>query len=199
MHKSNTGFYAAVAVLLIGASFLYSWKFLVPSHQKKQSEIVKTEKEIEAAKAKLNSLGTTKASLDELGPVVSKMFIAIPEDKDLPNLITEFEALAAKHETVIPGFQISDASAATVAPTTGAAPVSAGNSTLVSFTVNGNFEKLNQFVSSLEKDIRFINLKSLTFSTSEDGKTISLAVQLEVYHRGSNSAMPLVQGGPNGI
>lgn len=187
MQRSNNnskGFYATMAVLLTVASFIYAWKFIIPSYQKNLEAIAKTNKEIELAKAKLESLQKTKTSLDQLGDIVDRLFIAVPADKNTPDLITELEAIATKSETIIPSIQIADSSA----PTAGAAPVAGApvalpNAIAVSFSVNGTYENLNKMITALEKDIRFTNIKSLTFGASDDKKTISLAVQLEVYKR----------------
>lgn len=188
MQRSNSGFYAAAAVLLAVASFLYSWKYIIPNYQKNLEALAQTNKEIELAKVKLESLQNTKNSLDQLGTIVDKLFISVPKDKDTPNLITELEAIGAKNKIIIPSIQIAEAVAA--APSDAAsAPAPASNAISVSFSINGSFESLSKMIVDLEKDIRFTNIKSLTFSTSSDNKTTSLALQLEVYRRSSTSAL----------
>ncbi len=185
MKRSNSGFYGLLAVLIAVASFVYCWKQIIPAYQKNQEQVAKVNKEIELSKVKLESLQTTKNSLDQLGDIVNRLFIAIPSDKDTPNLITELEAIAAKSETIIPSIQI--ASAAAQAPASGAAAATPKNAVSVSFSVNGTFENLNKMITALEKDIRFTNIKSLTYSVSSDGKTTSLALQFEVYKRESSA------------
>jgi Tfp pilus assembly protein PilO len=159
------------------ASFIYCWKSIIPDYQKNQEALAKTNKEIELSKAKLESLQNTKNSLAQLGDIVDRLFISVPADKDTPNLITELEAIATKSETVIPSIQISEAAPSkdTKAP--------AKNAISVSFSVNGTYENLNKMITALEKDIRFTNIKSLTYSVTPDAKTTSLALQLEVYKR----------------
>lgn len=186
MQHNNSGFYAAAAILLTAASFLYSWKYLVPSYQKNLETLAKTNKEIELSKVKLESLQNTKNSLDQLGTIVDQLFISVPADKDAPDLITELEAIGVKNKIVIPSIQIADATAATPATAGTAAPAPTSNAIAVSFSINGSFEDLNHMITDLEKDIRFTNIKSLTFSSSSDNKTMSLSVQLEVYRRSSS-------------
>ncbi|MCL5410321.1 MAG: type 4a pilus biogenesis protein PilO [Patescibacteria group bacterium] len=187
MQKSNSGFYTAAAVMLTLASLFYTWKFILPSFQKTQGEIAQTNEEITAAKAKLDSLQSTKTSLDQLGDLVNKLFIAVPEDKDSPNLITELEAMAAKSKLIIPSIQISDsgstaASTTTAATTGGTASTSNSGAIGVSFSITGDFAQLNQFLVALEKDIRFTNVKSLTLAEGKDGG-LTCSIQVEVYKR----------------
>ncbi|MFA4996177.1 MAG: type 4a pilus biogenesis protein PilO [Patescibacteria group bacterium] len=185
MQKSNSGFYAAAAVILTLASLFYAWKFILPEYQKTQGEIAQADKEISAGEIKLDSLQSTKVGLDSLGDLVDRLFLAVPEDKDTPNLITELEAIATKSKMYIPSIQISDGAASanmgtdTAATTTQA--VSGLNPISISLSVTGDFGQLNQFLMDLEKDIRFTNVKSVTLSSSDEG--MSLAVQMEVYKR----------------
>lgn len=191
MQRNSSGFYAMAAVLLTAASFLYAWKFVVPDYQKNLAGIERTNKEINLAKVKLESLQKTKTSLNQLGDIVDKLFLAVPADKDAPNLITELEAIAAKYETVIPSIEAND-STGLANPSVGSAAVSPAPSTnavLISFSVQGSFENLNKMISTLESDIRFTNIKSLTFAVTPDNEETSLAIQMEVYKRGSSSSL----------
>ena len=187
MQKSNSGFYAAAAVLLSLASLFYVWKFILPEYQKTQGEIAQAEDEISAGKLKLDSLQSTKVGLDSLGDLVDRLFIAVPEDKDTPNLITELEAIATKNKMYIPSIQISDAAAssastsADASATTTQTATSGLNPISISLSVTGDFGQLNQFLTDLEKDVRFTNVKSVTLSSSDEG--MSLSVQMEVYKR----------------
>ena len=191
MQRNNSGFYAMAAVLLTAASFLYAWKFVVPDYQKNLEGIERTNKEIDLAKVKLESLQKTKNSLNQLGDVVDKLFLAVPADKDAPNLITELEAIATKYDTIIPSIEANDSTglANPSAGNTAVSPAPSSNAIMVSFSVQGSFENLNKMISTLENDIRFTNIKSLTFAVTPDNKETSLAIQMEVYKRGSSSSL----------
>jgi Tfp pilus assembly protein PilO len=189
MQKSNSGFYSAIAVILVLASFLYAWKFLVPDYQKTQTELAKTNREIDSMRIKLESLNMAKTSMDSMGDTVNKLFLSIPGDKDSPNLITELEAIATKAKTYMPSISISDGSAAAAAVAS-AAPTS--NAITVSFTVNGAFGDLNQLITDLEKDIRFTNIRSITYTYDKKSQANSLALQLDVYKRAT--PVPVTSG-----
>lgn len=177
MKKSNSSLSGILALIIIIGAFYYSWKYTIPAYQKSQNDIVETQKEIDAGKSKLASLKTVQNDLDQLGTVTDKLFIAIPGDKDTPNLITELEATAAKYSIVLPSIQISDSISASGAQTT----ATAGNAVSVSFAVTGSFEDLNKFLTSLENSIRYSNVKTITFASAD--KEMSMAIQLEVYKR----------------
>ena len=63
MQKSNSGFYAAAAVMLALASLFYAWKFILPEYQKTQGQIAQADNDISSAKIKLDSLDLTKTVL----------------------------------------------------------------------------------------------------------------------------------------
>lgn len=179
MQKSNTSFYLTCAVLITLASLFYTWKYIVPKYQKTQSQIVGTDKEISAAKLKLESLDSTKKSLDQLGELVNKLFIAIPEDKDTPNLLAEIEAIAnnVKLPSPLPSIQISDSAVSNESGVSGNL-----NSATAAFTATGTFEQLSTLLAKLENDVRFTNISSINFSKSKE-QTITLSVQMEVFKR----------------
>jgi Tfp pilus assembly protein PilO len=109
--------------------------------------------------------------------------VAVPGDKDSPNLITELEAMALKYKIIIPAIQIADGSKAAASATSATESASA-NAVSVSIAINGSFENLNAFVASIEKDIRFMNIKSLSItSNEEDPNKMSLTLQIEAYKR----------------
>lgn len=184
--RSNSALYGIIAFLIIAGSFGYSWKVIVPQYQENQSSLDQADNETRAAKLKLESLKTAKTSLDQLGDIVNQMFIAIPEDKDTPNLITELEAVAAKQNIVLPSIQISDSlSGSATAIANG--EVSSSNAISVSLSVEGSFQDLHNFIAALEKDIRFMNITSVSLTKASETGNMSLSIELEVYQRSSSS------------
>lgn len=183
--KSNNMFYGGVTFIIVVCSFVYSWKFLVPKYNSQKAEIKTVEDELKAATNKLESIKITRTTLETLKPITSQLFIAVPGDKDSPNLITELEAIALKHKMIIPAIQIADSGAASAAGTsTGVGATSSANAVSISFAVNGSFDNLNAFVTSIEKDIRFMNIKSLSVtSNDEEPDKMSLTLQIEAYKR----------------
>lgn len=193
--KTNNTFYGGITVLIVACSFVYSWKFLVPKYNSQKTEINTVDTELKAATNKLESIKTTRTTLETLKPITNQLFIAVPGDKDSPNLITELEAIALKYKIIIPSIQIADgAKAATGA--TGSAPIST-NAVSISIAVNGSFADLNSFVGSLEKDIRFMNIKSLSMTSTDDPTKMSLTLQIEAYKRPAVAATSAATATPS--
>lgn len=204
MKKSNASFYGGVTLLIVLASFMYSWKFIIPSYKDSLTKVAQTEADITAATGRLESLKATQRSLDQLGDLPKQLFVSIPEDKDSPNLITELEAMAAKYKIVIPSIQISDgtdsgagSTASATASTGGVGGTTSPNAVTISIAVSGSFEEVSGFANSIEKDIRFMNIKSLSISTGSDkdsdGKTVdtgkmNMSLSIEAYKRSGVTA-----------
>lgn len=186
MKKSNSALYGAIAFLIVVGCFVFTWKMTIPSYQTNQKEIAQRKVEIEYAKNKLDSLNTTKSNLAELGDIVNKMLVAIPGDKDAPNLITELEAIGKANNVTLPSIQISDGAAG--ASSGSATASSSSNSISVSFGATGKFEDLSNLIKALENDIRFMNIGAITMNKSEStDKTssdmMSLTIQLTAFKR----------------
>lgn len=184
MKRSNAGAQLILVFLIITASFVVSWKLIIPKYQASKQQSDQLDVDIENAKNKLDSLNTARTSLAGLGDIVNQMLVAVPSDKDSPNLITELEAIANTYSVTIPSIQISDATSSDTAVTS--APVASNNKISVSFSTYGTYENLNLFVSAIEKDVRFMNVDSISYtsSTDQDGKisdTMTLSLQLTTY------------------
>lgn len=186
MKKSNSAFYGAIAFLVVVGCFIFTWKMTIPSYQTNQKEIAQRKVEIDYAKNKLDSLNTTKSNLAELGDIVNKMLVAIPGDKDAPNLITELEAIGKANNVTLPSIQISDGAAG--ASSGSATASSSSNSISVSFGATGKFEDLSNLIKALENDIRFMNIGAITMNKSEstdktNSDAMSLTIQLTAFKR----------------
>ncbi|MFA5927228.1 MAG: type 4a pilus biogenesis protein PilO [Patescibacteria group bacterium] len=172
MNRNLKTEYFAFALLLIAGCFIFSWKVLVPQYKTDKSQMLALTSEIESSRDKLDSLKGAQADLEELGDTVDKLLLSVPADTDMPNLITELEALAIKNEASLPSLQISD-------------DTSAGSTIGIVFNIKGDFEKLSKFISSIENDIRYMNIKTFSVSSNDDDLTLSLEV--DAYKRTSSS------------
>ena len=166
--RNSSLFYGFIAVVMALVAFFVSWKMILPEYSQNKAKYSKLEAEVSASREKLASLRTARRSLDNLGTLVDDLFVAIPKDKDTPNLISELEAIAAKHKTYLPNIQITEG-------------VGASSNTLqISLSVKGPFEETQAFIKSLEDNLKFFNIKSVTLGSAADNQT-SLALQIEAY------------------
>ena len=198
MKKNNSALSAFLCVLIVVASFVFTWKFILPDYTLKQQEITQTNQDISIAQAKYNSLNQTKTSLNQLGDLVNQMLVAVPSDKDTPNLISELEAVAAKNSMTIPSINIAAAPASgSTTTTTTTTLAGVPNSEKVSIAVCGSFASVHALISSLETDLRFMDVESVTLTqeAADSGSggdscadQTALSIQLKVYERTSASS-----------
>jgi Tfp pilus assembly protein PilO len=109
--------------------------------------------------------------------------IAIPEDKDMANLITEIEAIAKSQGMFIPSPSITDG---------------ADNTVSIAFGISGSLADIEKFMETIQSDLRFFNIKSISMSSSND--VINMSMSIEAYKRTSGAspegaAAPIVNGG----
>ena len=188
MNKSNNGpIFSALLVLIVGGCFVFSWKFILPDYQKNEQSIAQTKEEIKSAKKKLDSLKTTEKDLASLGEIVNQLLVATPSDKDTPNLITELEALAGNCELLLPSIGISDGSSSAAAAS--GVPLqssSASNAISISISVNGTYEQITKMIDLVEKDLRYMNIQTMSITRDEKDKATnkySAAFSILTYKR----------------
>lgn len=195
--KNNNGIiYAAVTVVLVVASFLYTWKSIIPKFSENKAKSAQLDIDISSASTKLDSLKKAQTTLTQLGDIPTQLSVSVPADKDMPNLITELEAVAAKYKIVLPTITVTDggaasaASAATTAAPTTTSSTAAGSIVDIGLSAPGSFENIQAFIADLEKDIRFMNIKSVSITSAKDEKGVnvtSVSLQIEAYKRRSAS------------
>ncbi len=170
--KANVSYYLGLAVLIAIACFYFAYSKLLPQYKAHKAELALTQAEVKAIDVKIRSLDSSKSTLADLGDVVNKMLIAVPDGKDAPNLVTELEALAIKHKVYIPNIQISE-------PTSTAE--SENNTISVSLSASGGYSDLHQFIQGIEKDLRFMNIENMTISSV--GDQVSVSLQIDTFKR----------------
>jgi len=166
----------AITAILAVASYFICSDLLMPTIADNTSKITAYDQEIASANTKLDSISAADKSMTELSSVVNNLLIAVPDNVNAPDLITEIEAIASQSQVVLPSLSPPSAAAAG-----GASGVASGKSFLTSLTVFGSFQNINTFINSLETSIRFSKINNLSLSASETG--LSASITLEVYSR----------------
>ena len=184
--NDNSTVLNSVAVILTILVLVVTWKLILPNYVSNRAETLSLENQIINAQAKIDALDQTSSELSGMDNVYKAITVAVSDDADEANLISELEAIALKNSIVLPAISISrvdpnTTSVQTADSTVLAVPTSASPIT-ISINVNGSFEQLNGLVSALEKSVKFMNIKSLNYSAGE-GSTLSLALQIEAYSR----------------
>ena len=164
----------AIVLILIIASYFVCTNWLIPSIFENSAKIEALGKDIASANDKLDSLSKADKSMTQLSAVVNSLLIAVPDNINSPDLITEVEVIASQNQVALPSLS---------PPTSlksGAPSVSAGGLS-TSLTVTGSFQNINNFINALETSIRFSKINSITLSSSDTGLTASIS--FEVYNR----------------
>lgn len=186
MKKSNAAATNLIAVIFTVIIVLVAWKLIIPSYVSNSAKLKSLDSEISAAQIKLDSLDTARSDMSSLQKAYDSISVAVPDDSDEPNLITELEAIALGNGIVLPTISISTSDASgssatidpsavdTVSNTTTAVPIS------ISISVNGTYDQLTAFITALEKSVKFMNIKSMNFANDPENG-LSLSLQLESY------------------
>lgn len=180
--SNNKTVTVALALLLIIGLFVLSWMVFIPNYSTNKTKLNDLNTEIDAAKTKMDSLDSTKAQLTGIDDIVKQLFVAVPNDLDEEDLLPELEAIASINGLVLPSISISVGGAAQ----TGSSSTSnftAGTPLSISLSVSGSFEQLQAFVAGLENSVKFMNIKTLSYTVNEQGKTVGLSLQVEAYSR----------------
>jgi Tfp pilus assembly protein PilO len=192
--KSQQTIYLNILVAVLTAVVLITaWKVVAPSYSSEKSRKIELENEVALARQRLEWLDSSKAELAANKELLNQLFVAVPEDSDAPNLISELEAIAIKNSLVIPSIGIQDNSQESLE--TG---LSISNTVTISLSVTGNFENINAFINSLEKSVKFMNIQSLTYSNSEESGT-SISLEVEAYKQIGQSTDLIETGSEEGV
>ncbi len=165
-------------ISLILIFFFVSYFYTYPQLSSKYSDIKKYEDEAISGQSNLTSLEKTKTLLDQSKATLADAKVAVADDKDSPNIIAELERLAARYGAIVPSVQINEnvSAKAKSASTVGSGLISP---VTVSFMVSGSADNMQNFVKTLENDLKIFNIKSMVVSNSVNGVTLS--IQAEAY------------------
>jgi Tfp pilus assembly protein PilO len=167
-NKSKSGIYIPIMVAIL--AFIFCWQYLVPRLKANKSSLGQVEAETSSLQARLESLKTAQSQLNALGDLVDQTLISVPEGVDMPNLLTELEAISVKHGTFLPSVQINDSKDDT-----------SWSNVPISFGISSDYSSLIDFMKSIETSIRYMNIQSITLSGSDD--KMSLGLQVEAFQR----------------
>jgi Tfp pilus assembly protein PilO len=138
-------------------------------------------KEKEELLVKVNQL---KQSYESRKDEIDKIYYVLPFEKDISNLIVQFEALASENGLVLESINFKESAATTTA--TGEKIVKGYKTLDVSLKAGGNYQSFVAFLGALEFNIRLMDIKSIDFSAAQAGEDSSLFIfdiSLEVYYQ----------------
>jgi Tfp pilus assembly protein PilO len=176
MNKKSDNYIVLTSITILLICFIFSWQMLLPRYKDNKQNLDSVQKELTAATDRLNSLKNAKATLNTLGTVVDKMLVAVPANPDIPNLISELEAIAVRNRAYIPSIEVTNKEES-----------ADGGSVELAFSVTGNYSDIHNFITGLEQDMRYMNIKSATISSS--GSSMTLGLTVEAFYRGVSDSL----------
>ena len=132
-------------------------------------------KEKEELLAKVNQL---KQSYESRKDEIDKTYYVLPLEKDIPNLIVQFEALVSENGLVLESINFKPATAEEKA-------AKSYKALDVFLSVGGNYQSFIAFLQALEFNVRLMDIQSADFSSkeSEVAGTFIFDVNLVVYYQ----------------
>lgn len=182
--QNSSAAYSLMAVMFTVLLLIVSWKLILPGYAANKIKISQLETEINQANSKKEQLDQAKSNLTSANTAYQALTVSVAEDADEPNLISELEQIAVKNGLALPNINISPAGSETGVDEEGNAQESetTGAVYAIGINVSGTYDQLGAFITSLEKSIKFMNIKALTY-TDNEGDQISLSLTLHAYAR----------------
>lgn len=191
MKNNDSSALNLLAVILTIGLLVVSWKLISPSYAANTQKLKTLDVEVANAQSKLQSLDKTRSDLSSIDSAYNIISVAVPDGTDEPNLITELEAIAVKNGIALPTISISSDSAGAASVTAGAEASTlptVGTPISISLSVAGSFDQLNEFITTLEKSVKFFNIQDMNYAFSEEGG-LSLSLNIRAYSRTNPEAL----------
>ncbi|MDP3995983.1 MAG: type 4a pilus biogenesis protein PilO [bacterium] len=160
-------------LIVIAVSFFVLW----PNFQElkvARADIEKKEAELESRREYLQTLEEIKTELEKNKEGLSKINTALPSDPSVPSLFNYLQKVASES-----GLILAEISPFTVFP-------SGVSSDLREITFNvkisGSYSSAKNFISTLEKSARLIEIESISLFPTEDG-SFDFSLKLKSFSR----------------
>jgi Tfp pilus assembly protein PilO len=170
--------------------------FIVPlwsSVKTLQREIGVKKQEVSKVEELLAKTRQLQKEYQEVEKEAAKIFLALPEEEDIPHLLVQFEALAASNglllesirfnqpvqekERISQGFPQSNLQKSSQSKKT----LSTFPSLSVNVTVSGTYDAFKGYLAGLENNVRSIDVHSIQFATRQGEKEAKLSASWGIF------------------
>lgn len=176
-----------VAVLFLLDLPIYNKVTFLRGETKGREDLLKEKEEL---LAKVNQLkGIYENRQDE----IKRVYYVLPQEKDIPSLIVQFEALASENGLILEKIDFFKKAVKTAGETekeTGVIEPRKDYETLeIVLGLNGSYQSFKSFLEALESNIRLMVIKSIDFTSETKkektavGAGFTFNVSLEVYYQ----------------
>lgn len=136
-----------------------------------RQRIEQKEKGLADQRTELAKLKAAKVNLAELSEPAQKILQILPEKKELPSIIMQIEALAAKHNLFLAALDAADDKSAEVGKKR--LPL---QKLLINISLTGgDYYALKGFLADAEKNLRLFDVRSLAYAPDTKSFNLSLA------------------------
>jgi Tfp pilus assembly protein PilO len=179
--KPKQFFYVLIGVSgLLVAILGYGYYFEVNRIKTKTAALAKTAADAAVAAEHVDQLSDLKQQFRELAPVLAKLDVALPRDKNQSEVVLQIQQLAAGAGMQLPSanFQANNG-----LPTATSQTVKSGDvlALPISFQLSGSYDQLQTFLQSMEKLGRYSNVASLSITKADGSKNLAFSITLNVY------------------
>lgn len=170
-----------LVLVFIGIVFLFD----LPAYNKFTSlnkEIKWQEQLLEDKEAVIVKTNQLKQDYDTYKDELKRVTYVLPSEKEIPNLIVQFEALVSENGLVLESLNFLEEEAKKAKEGETPAPY---KSLQVSLSATGTYESLESFLKALELNIRLMDVKLVDFSSkqSEMEGLFTFNINLIVYYQ----------------
>lgn len=162
-----------IAIILIFVFVVPSWNALgIIKNELSQKQI-----ELKQLKQRLNVIDKLKTKYQKSESEIQKVFLALPKQEDIPNLIVQFEALAEMQGLILDSIsfgQVDKGDTQSKTKATGVVQNEDGviktSSSLRSLNVDmglsGSYANFKSYLNALANNIRSMNVESISFNAN---------------------------------
>ncbi len=149
---------------------------------KKHQDFLKEKEEIVAKVDQLKQVYESRQN------ELKKVLYVLPVEKDLPNLIVQFEALSSENGLILEGLNFVKQAATTRSAAAEDVETEIESqrdykTQEISLSVSGSYKSFKSFLEALELNIRLMDIKSINFKAQGEGAGFTFDILLEVYYQ----------------
>ena len=144
------------------------------------SDLTQKRQEIEKLKELSGKIGKIEQDYDSISEAIEKVLLALPEEKDLPQLLVQFEKIAVNNGLLLESIEFGEISKKEESDfirsiedyetlNQSKKMLSTFPNSSVLLKVVGSYSAFKNYISALEKNVRSMDIYSIQFSFSESG------------------------------
>lgn len=176
-----------ISLICLGAALVIVMGLVRPAWQDFQtnrSAIKNLQLKLTSLQDLLNQTTELKKEEAAIREESEKIFLALPEEKDIPALLVQFETLAAEHGLILESIDFSEVSSQARRPIEQPKTTQGIKTLVVNLKVKGPYEAFKQYLAALENNIRATNVRSINFNLGlTETETFNFDLKVEVYYK----------------